>query len=313
MTARRRIAARALAGLALVGLTACDLMAPVEPVLTPRARPPQVTAPESQETPEPSANSEALRAYYAQVLRDGQTRGLLRTDGGGPDTPYTVDMLVRNFEQISFFSEYERGEQPLRRWDGPVRLQARFGASASPALRTRDTNALIGYANRLARVTGHPISVSADQPNFLVFFVSEDERAGAIEEMRRIEPRLDGRTLASITNLPRSTYCLVVAMTDAGDAARYRRAFAIIRTEQPDLMRLSCIHEEVAQGLGLANDSPYARPSIFNDDDEFALLTSHDEKLLKLHYDPRLTTGMGAEQALPIARNIAADLMAPGS
>ena len=82
-----------------------------------------------------------------------------------------------------------------------------------------------------------------------------------------------------------------------------------MRAEQPDLMRLSCIHEEIAQGLGLPNDSPRARPSIFNDDDEFALLTSHDEKLLTMLYDPRLKPGMTAQEAAPVVRIIARELM----
>ena len=46
----------------------------------------------------------------------------------------------------------------------------------------------------------------------------------------------------------------------AGDSGTYTRAFAVIRAEHPDLLRLSCLHEEIAQGLGLANDSPRARP-----------------------------------------------------
>ncbi|MFK7755227.1 MAG: DUF2927 domain-containing protein, partial [Sedimentitalea sp.] len=73
-------------------------------------------------------------------------------------------------------------------------------------------------------------------------------------------------------------------------------------------VRLSCIHEEISQGLGLPNDSPAARPSIFNDDDEFALLTSHDEKLLSMLYDPRLSPGISADAARPIARQIALGL-----
>ena len=71
-------------------------------------------------------------------------------------------------------------------------------------------------------------------------------------------------------------------------------------------MRRSCVHEELAQGLGLANDSPYARPSIFNDDDEFALLTAHDEILLRLLYHPDLTPGMTPDQARPIVARILA-------
>jgi len=69
------------------------------------------------------------------------------------------------------------------------------------------------------------------------------------------------------------------------------------------------VHEELAQGLGLANDSPAARPSIFNDDDEFALLTSHDEKLLAILYDPRLRAGMDVDTALPVVRILAREQM----
>ncbi|HAW48219.1 MAG TPA: hypothetical protein DCX34_13450, partial [Roseovarius sp.] len=58
------------------------------------------------------------------------------------------------------------------------------------------------------------------------------------------------------------------------------------------------------QGLGLANDSPRARPSIFNDDDEFAWLTTHDEMLLRLLYHPDLSPGMTADEARPILRRL---------
>ncbi len=88
----------------------------------------------------------------------------------------------------------------------------------------------------------------------------------------------------------RST-AVVAAYAGSRAPNTYTAAVALIRAENPDLLRLSCIHEELAQGLGLANDSPAARPSIFNDDDEFALLTTHDEKLLQMLYDPRLHTG----------------------
>jgi len=79
------------------------------------------------------------------------------------------------------------------------------------------------------------------------------------------------------------------------------------RAEPPDLLLFRFIHEEVSQGLGLANDSPSARPSIFNDDDEFALLTTHDEQLLSILYDPRLSPGMTAGQARETVRKIATE------
>ena len=76
------------------------------------------------------------------------------------------------------------------------------------------------------------------------------------------------------------------------------------------MLRKSCLQEEITQSLGLTNDSDRARPSIFNDDQEFAVVTEHDEMLLRLLYDPRLRTGMSAQEAMPIAREILDDLQA---
>lgn len=52
-----------------------------------------------------------------------------------------------------------------------------------------------------------------------------------------------------------------------------------------------------------------ARPSIFNDDEEFSLLTRHDELLLRILYDPRLRPGITEAEARPIVTTIATELM----
>jgi hypothetical protein len=74
-------------------------------------------------------------------------------------------------------------------------------------------------------------------------------------------------------------------------------------------MRDLCINEELAQSLGLINDSPKARPSIFNDNEEFALLTRQDELMLRILYDRRLRPGMTLQEAAPIVARIANELM----
>ncbi len=61
--------------------------------------------------------------------------------------------------------------------------------------------------------------------------------------------------------------------------------------------------------MGLLNDDENVRPSIFNDDQEFALLTRHDELLLRILYDRRLAPGMSPETAMPIVDQIVAELM----
>lgn len=269
-------------------------------------------------TAAPSARSQDLARYYAAVQRDLLTSGLLRRDGGGPDTPFSADILARNFENIALYDEYTRGgglsarggtSGRLSRWNGPVRVGTEFGASVPMSRRTQDQANIASYVDRLARVTGHSISVQPNSANFHVFVAGEDDRAFVQQRLKQLIPTISQTELDLFQNLPKSYYCLVVAISGSRSPYDYTRAVALIRAEHPDLMRLSCIHEEIAQGLGLPNDSPGARPSIFNDDDEFALLTNHDELLLAMLYDPRLKPGMAADEARPIARIIARDLM----
>ncbi len=268
-----------------------------------------------------SAESLALEEYYAQVQASLLSRGLLRTDGGGPDTPYTADDLVNNFRQIAFFEEYtnvsgrlvqQETESQLHRWESPVRIQVTFGETVTMETRALDGSAIQDYADRLAQATGHPIRQVSQGGNYHVFIVHEDQRRVIGPELRKIIPRLSDSAVDAVENMPRSSYCLVFAWDPLGDGV-YTKAIAVIRAEHPDLFRLSCIHEEIAQGLGLANDSPSARPSIFNDDEEFGLLTSHDEKLLAMLFDERLEPGMTAQDAQPFLPGMASELMGAGA
>ncbi|MCR9107715.1 DUF2927 domain-containing protein [Marivita sp. XM-24bin2] len=263
----------------------------------------------------------ALRRYYARVQEDLLAQGLLRLDGGGVDTPFTDEMLARNFERIALAEEYARGGglQPssgalgeIKKWNIPVRVGVTFGSSLSPEAQEQDRAVLSRYTRRLSRVTGHPISLVASQPNFHVLVMGEDDKDQLREMLDQIAPGMEASSRAIFLNLPRSIHCLVVAFADTRSSNAYRQAVALVRTEHPDLTRRACFHEELAQGLGLANDDQNARPSIFNDDEEFALLTTHDELLLKILYDPRLTPGMSADQARPIVRTLAQKLKGGG-
>ncbi|MEL7082223.1 MAG: DUF2927 domain-containing protein, partial [Pseudomonadota bacterium] len=302
------------AGLAFFALLAgCELFVPVEPVLTPQARPQGLGI--ARPSPQPtSVASAALRRDLTEVQSSQLTQGLLRQDGGGPDTPFTGEMLARNFEQIVFFNEFGSGgfglprSSPLRRWEGPVRINAVFGSSVTQAQARQDLSDINRYTARLARATGHPIVVGS-RPNVLVLFVSEDERASLLETQATQIAGVSDSGLRRLRDLPRDVYCAVAAFGSAENPNAYVAAVVVIRDENPDLLRLSCIHEELAQSLGLANDSPNARPSIFNDDDEFALLTTHDEMLLGMLYDKRLEPGITLEEARPLVRVLASERM----
>lgn len=245
-------------------------------------------------------------------------RGLLRTDGGGPDTPYDARLLARNFKAIALFDEYRPGDGPddghvtpdrIRRWEEPVHMALTFGATVPAEERSRDTAFVTGYAARLSRLTGLPISVGAEPGNFHVLVLNEDERRAIGPTLRTLIPGIDRHTVRTIETMPLSTYCLVFAFSPPG---RYvdTQAVAVIRAEHPQLTRDGCYEEELAQGLGPSNDSPEARPSIFNDDQEFAYLTTQDALILRMLYDPRLAPGMTARQAGPIVDALAQDYLA---
>ncbi|MBU2980802.1 DUF2927 domain-containing protein [Lentibacter algarum] len=307
-------------GLAFIGLAllaGCDL--PMRESLKPQARPADLikpaTAPSAKPKPQ-SKTSLALSEHYVKLQAHLLAQGLLRRDGGGPDTGFRAADLARNFEAIAFHSEH--GASPLisnagtitrfHRWRGSVRVAAHFGASSDPAQRAKDQAALKTYLPRLSRVSRHAIGSAPESgANFHVLFFGADETEELRKTVQQVWPGFPQSSLNQMTNLPRDIYCLVYSNVSSA-AMGAEQAIALIRTEHPDLMRLSCIHEEVAQGLGLSNDSPYARPSIFNDDEEFATLTTHDELLLKMLYDPRLKNGMTLQEARPIIATIAAEL-----
>ena len=313
---------RSLGLVALLALAACEVAGPVTPSPIPPSRPGDLSvAPALPAPPAPSTQvseaSRALRLHYQRLQNDLLARGLLRTDGGGPDTMFTDTVLARNFVQIALFDEFvatptglraEATVSQLRRWEQPVRFTVEYGATIPADQRVEDSQNVRNFVSRLGRVSGHPITMSDNNPNFHVLILNEDDRAGYADRLRALVPGIDATSVQAFMDVPRDTLCLVLAFSADG-SPEYSQAVALIRGEHPDLMRLACIHEELAQGLGLANDSPRARPSIFNDDEEFGLLTTHDELLLKMLYDDRLRPGMTQDVAEPIVRTIARELM----
>ncbi|GAA6208020.1 DUF2927 domain-containing protein [Cognatishimia sp. WU-CL00825] len=245
-------------------------------------------------------------------------QGLMRVDGGGPDTPYSADNLARNFEKIAFYDEHSIGTslqrstgeaRLLARWDKPVRIGVEFGPSVDAAQRAKDKAFVAKFADRLGRVTGHPVTTAKTRINFNVLVVGEDDRTAMAQRFSNLLPSLSNAHRTLLQNLPRDMHCLVIVSHADSDEPKIMSGVAIVRAEHPELLRQACFHEEISQGLGLVNDSPLARPSIFNDDDEFAYLTSHDQALLNMLYDPRLAIGMTADQARPIIRILARERM----
>lgn len=258
--------------------------------------------------------SAELRDYYTRIEENRRSRGLMRTDGG---PARSAEALAETWVQVALRDEPAGGgaarPAPLRRWAVPVRLSVEFGASTPPAVRDADRAEVASLAARLAAASGHPVSLVAEgaPANFHILVLSENERRGSADRLATLVPGLHEGAARLITEMPRDTFCMVIAFARDGGST-YTEALAIVRAEHPDLTRLACYHEEIAQGLGLAADSDAAQPSVFNDDQEFALLTEQDLQLLRLHYDPALGPGMSESRARPLIFSIASRLV-PGA
>ncbi len=258
-----------------------------------------------------------MTAYFAALEAQRLANGLLRQERAPRDLPISARDIEDVFVRIALYEEYSfQGDQiieretpsVLRRWEAPVQMQLGFGASVPDTTRRADTAFVNNYAARLGRLTQHPVSRVDRGGNFHVLVLNEAERRAIGPQLQQLIPGLDSVTLDLVQGIPYSVSCLVLAFSRSGTDV-YTDALAIIRAELPDLSRRACYYEELAQGMGLPNDSPRARPSLFNDTAEFAVLTVLDEQLLRVLYDERLQPGMREVEARPIIRQIANELM----
>ncbi|SIS52753.1 Protein of unknown function [Paracoccus saliphilus] len=263
-----------------------------------------------------SAVSQTQQNYYAEVERKLLDGNRLRLDRTPIDAPIDAETLAQNFIQIALHDEYgsdgkrhaDGASAPLRRWQQPVHVDLEFGPSSDTALKQEIRSEVAAFADRLEQITGHSVKLTDGTGNFTMLVLNDEERRDISARLPDLAPGIPAQDIAALRDLSPDIYCTVFAYSK-GASTSYAHAVAVIRAELPPLLRLSCVHEEMAQGMGLANDSPEARPSIFNDDEEFALLTRHDELLLQILYDPRLRPGMSEAEAAPVVRKIAGELL----
>lgn len=241
--------------------------------------------------------------------------GKMRLERVPDGMPVSRQALADNFRRIAFGIEddviapgdpaaSEGGR--LRRWSKPVRWRLTSLGRDAPghAVLVGDT------ADRIARATGHDIQEAAtgQRENLTILVLRPEDYAVAAEQLRS---RPGGGWLAAqVDRFGRASHTPCVGIflhavaPEAGQVDEILYALAIIRAGLPPRLGQACVEEEMAQAMGLPNDDPNVRPSVFNDDQEFALLTGHDEALLKILYDDRLSAGMTEAQAMAIVPDI---------
>ncbi len=198
------------------------------------------------------------------------------------------DMLARQFERIAFTSEYggQNRAGRLIRWSGPVRVRLtghmpdRFRVEVERQL--AELRALSGLAIEIAQegAEGLPPPMTIEFSN---------SRGGTT-----FEPDAPCRTLIWEDRYVISKVQIYIA-------------------PYPDYVRRHCIAEEVTQALGLADDSPLIRDSIYHDASARQRIAPWDALMVRVLYDPRLKPGMTKAEAMPIVRRIIAEHLSRGA
>ena len=272
----------------------------------------------NQQLTKSSENS--LKSYYSRIEKKKLSMGLLRQDGGGLDTPFDEDDIVAAFEKLAFYNEYKVGQNQLLpsseqvslgKWQSNINISAKFGSSVSTEQKDRDLKEIDDLILVLSRASKHKIKRSKQDVNMYIIVGNQREIADLVGQISVQMSEFDPERTPIITQLPKEIHCLAMTSVSSKVSSRIESALVIIRSELPEVMRKACFHEEIAQSLGLTNDSHLARPSIFNDDDEFATLTKFDELLIRILYDDRLKTGMSRLEASELVPQIVNGLDKP--
>ena len=261
-----------------------------------------------------------LRKYYSRLEERKISLGLLRQDGGGADTPFDVEDITAAFEQLAFYNEYDIDKNKLlpnssavslAKWESNTNISVQFGNSIDTKQKDKDIKEIHNLIRVLSKTTNHSIKISQQNTNMYIVVANQKEIKDLIGKIGMQRPEFDPKRIPVITQLPKDIHCMAMTSMSSEPSSAISSALVIIRSELPTIMRTACIHEEIAQRRGLTNDSHFARPSIFNDDDEFATITEFDEILLKILNDKRLSSGISRQEAFQYVRQIANDIVKP--
>lgn len=248
-------------------------------------------------------------AYWQKYEAMLTSKGLMRTERDPADAPYSNADLVRDFHAIMLHKEHARrggdfvknaARRPLKKLEPEVGI-----AISGRTIDAADMANIRGVMDRLHRVTGVRLVESGADPTIRLMILTREERL-AFARKAAEDPRWSFIAQNVANDLGRAV-CGTYYSRDRKQPGRYDY-IVVIPAEVGGLLRQSCLEEELGQAFGPGADYDKARPSIFNDDAEFALMTRHDEELLRILYDPRLKAGMTAAQAMPIVHRIVEEL-----
>ncbi len=223
--------------------------------------------------------------------------------------PLTNTKILRNFNIVAFGNEYtHRRYKYVRKWKAPIRIgiQGKY-----PPYFEKFVNE---HIRNLWELTGHPIelyySLSKEKRgelakdfdpkkvNFILYYLPRAEIPKAVG-------KYFDNDLSQVNFMIENSTCFAKFFTKNNEI---RAGFAVFPDHRPKDHMWACVVEELTQILGLANDSAFVNPSIFNDVSQHFSLTDHDKWMLRMFYDTRITPGMPRELAIDKGRKILSEI-----
>lgn len=209
-----------------------------------------------------------------------------------PAQAQTADQLVRQFEAVAFSNEFSGTEHGLRRMAEAPRLRL----MGQPGYFKRFNADIVATATRASELTGMMWRPGPNDATYTIAMARRDQFATVL-----------GTNDASLRRHFGDSVCVGVYQFN-GTPDVIDTAVVVIDIERRDELVRHCIAEEMVQVLGLPNDACHYRPSLFCEADMEPAMTAADEVLLRTLYNPRLEPGMSKAEAMPIVREIIAEL-----
>jgi len=210
-----------------------------------------------------------------------------------------LEQVIRQFEAVAFGHEHGATRAIVQKWtDSPgLALYAEESWDAGPYL-----PAIAMHLGAIRSLTGISVAPERRGAQMAALRIGFYPRV-AFAQMPKTGPEPEHQRWIS------TSACLALAVQDPAQAGRIVAAAIAIGTDIPESQRQHCILEELVQVMGLPNDACHYRPSLFCEEDRVFELAPADRLMLKALYDPRLRTGMSRAEALPIVREILAELI----
>ena len=221
--------------------------------------------------------------------------------------------LTEDFLDLAFRLENGDRLPRLLKYDGPIRVALR-----SAGLATYEPE-LSDIVNRLRTEGGIDIALTDDVQNAQIH-VWAVSRAG----ISRIFPGAACFILLGVPSWDAFRFSTQRSAANWSELERLTVTSIFIPADSTPQDTRDCLHEELAQSLGLPNDLYRLPDTVFNDDNFHSVLTPFDMLMLRTLYDKDLPVGSDRNRASelvpkilarinPAGRSVAREVRAPSS